>query len=204
MLMLDLYTIAIFLIMYLICSINPAIIICKLKTGEDIRKLGSGNAGSANAMRVLGKPLGLVVVIFDVLKVFAAYYICAWIAKIFSHSQDEVTFKVVFILATVIGHVFPVYYHFKGGKGVIVGVTVIFILEPQNAIICIVASLLIFLYTKTPAKATLSGLILYVIISLVKGHEYLLPVLISSAIIMFKHRSNIYRIITKQEEKIKF
>ena len=81
--MLDLYTIAIFLIMYLICSINPAIIICKLKTGEDIRKLGSGNAGSANAMRVLGKPLGLVVVIFDVLKVFAAYYICAWIAKIF-------------------------------------------------------------------------------------------------------------------------
>ena len=202
--MLDLYTIAIFLIMYLICSINPAIIICKLKTGEDIRKLGSGNAGSANAMRVLGKPLGLVVVIFDVLKVFAAYYICAWIAKIFSHSQDEVTFKVVFILATVIGHVFPVYYHFKGGKGVIVGVTVIFILEPQNAIICIVASLLIFLYTKTPAKATLSGLILYVIISLVKVHEYLLPVLISSAIIMFKHRSNIYRIITKQEEKIKF
>ncbi len=201
--MINLYTISIFLIMYLICSINPAIIICKKKTGEDIRKLGSGNAGSANAMRVLGKPLGVVVVILDVLKVYVAYYISMWISKMVSHDID-ITFKTIFILATVIGHVFPVYYKFKGGKGVIVGITVIFILEPQNAIICIIASLLVFLYTKTPAKSTLSGLILYIIISLVKGHEYLFPVLLSSGIIMFKHRANIFRIITKQEEKIKF
>ena len=52
------YMVVAFIITYLICSVNPAIEICKLKTGEDIRKLGSGNAGTANAMRVLGKPLG--------------------------------------------------------------------------------------------------------------------------------------------------
>ena len=67
------YTVCIFIITYLICSINPAIIICKLKTGEDIRKLGSGNAGTANAMRILGKPLGILVIICDVLKVFIAF-----------------------------------------------------------------------------------------------------------------------------------
>ena len=199
--MIDLYTIAIFLIMYSICSINPAIIICKKKTGEDIRKLGSGNAGSANAMRVLGKPLGLVVVILDILKVYVAYYVSLAFSKFVAHDID-ITFKTVFILATVIGHVFPIYYKFRGGKGVIVGITVMFILETQNAIICIIAALLIFLYTKTPAKATLAGLILYIIMSIVGNHEYLIPVLISSAIIMFKHRNNIFRILTKQEEKV--
>ena len=63
------FSIIVFFISYLICSINPAIEICKKKTGEDIRKLGSGNAGSANAIRVLGKPLGSLVIILDILKV---------------------------------------------------------------------------------------------------------------------------------------
>ena len=68
------YMVVAFIITYLICSVNPAIEICKLKTGEDIRKLGSGNAGTANAMRVLGKPLGTVVIICDIL--ISCYCIC--------------------------------------------------------------------------------------------------------------------------------
>ena len=82
------YYILIFLIVYLICSINPAIIICKKKTGEDIRKLGSGNAGSANAVRVLGKPLGALVIILDVLKVLLSYYIVTKISEIFKVNID--------------------------------------------------------------------------------------------------------------------
>ena len=200
--MLNFYTISIFLIIYLFCSINPAIIICRKKTGEDIRKLGSGNAGCSNAIRILGKPLGIVVIALDVLKVLVSYYVSVWFSKLVSHPID-ITFKSVFILATVIGHVYPVYYKFRGGKGVIVGIVVMAILEPQNALICVVSGLLVFLYTKIPATATLSGLILYIIISLVNGQEYLIAVLISSAIIMFKHRSNIFRLLTKQEEKLK-
>ena len=69
----SLYKISIFLITYLICSINPAIEKRKKKTGEDIRKLGSGNAGTANAMRVLGKPLGTIVVLLDIAKVFLSF-----------------------------------------------------------------------------------------------------------------------------------
>ena len=68
------YTVIIFLIAYFICSINPAIIICKLKTGEDIRRLGSGNTGTANTMRVLGKPLGILVTILDICKVFITLF----------------------------------------------------------------------------------------------------------------------------------
>lgn len=200
--MVNLYTVTIFLIIYLICSINPAIEICKKKTGEDIRKLGSGNAGCANAMRVLGRLLGMVVVVLDVAKVFVAYYLAFFVAKLFGNSSDELVFKNIFILATVIGHCFPAYYKFRGGKGVIVGITVMAILDPKNALICSIAGLVILLFTKTASKAALFGLILYVIISLVMGYEYLICVLISSAIIMFKHRQSIYRILTKQESHL--
>lgn len=198
--MINFYTVCIFLVIYLICSVNPAIIICKKKTGEDIRKLGSGNAGSANAMRVLGRLLGLVVVILDIAKVFVSYYIAIFISKLFNHEID-VTFKTIFILASVIGHCFPVYYGFRGGKGVIVGITVMAILEPQTAIICVISGLIVMLFTRTVAIGTLSGLVLYVIIALVTGHEYLTAVIISSLIIMFKHRQSIQRILTKQEHK---
>lgn len=200
--MVNLYTVTIFLIIYLICSINPAIEICKKKTGEDIRKLGSGNAGSANAMRVLGRLLGMVVVVLDVSKVFIAFYLASWIAKLFGHSAQDIVFINIFILASIIGHCFPAYYKFRGGKGVIVGITVLSILDPKNALICVIAGLVVLIITRTASKSALSGLVLYVIISLVMGYEYLVCMLISSLIILFKHRQSIYRILTKQEEKL--
>lgn len=199
--MVNLYTVTIFLIIYLICSINPAIEICKKKTGEDIRKLGSGNAGCVNAMRVLGRLLGFVVIILDATKVIISYYLAALVSKLFGHSAGDITFINIFILASVIGHCFPIYYKLRGGKGVVVGITVLAILDPRNALICVIAGLVILIITRTASKAALSGLVLYVIISLVMGYEYLTCVLISAAIIMYKHRQSIYRILTKQEEK---
>lgn len=199
--MINFYTVTVFLVIYLICSVNPAIILCKIKTGEDIRKLGSGNAGSANAMRVLGRLTGTLVIILDEVKVFVALFLGSIVSKLFGHGFDDPTFQSIVILATVIGHCFPIYYGLRGGKGVIVGITVIAILDPRNALICAIAGVVILLVTRTVSVATLSGLILYVIISVVMGYEYLVPVLISSAIIMYKHRQSIYRILTKQEGK---
>lgn len=200
--MINFYTVSIFLIIYLICSINPAMEICKRKTGEDIRKLGSGNAGSANAMRVLGRLLGTVVILLDIAKVFVAFFAALLIAKLMGHSMD-VTFQFIFIIASVIGHCYPIYYGLRGGKGVIVGITVMAILEPQTALICGISGLLVMLFTRTVAMGTLAGLILYIIISVVTGQPYLIAVLIASAIIMFKHRANIFRIVTRQESKFK-
>ena len=194
------YFVFIFLITYLICSINPAIEICKRKTGEDIRKLGSGNAGTANAMRVLGKPLGILVIILDIDKVFVSYHVILFIANIFKEDA-EFTLKSIFIVASVIGHCYPVYYRFRGGKGVIVGITLGVILNAQAAIVCIIAGILVILFTRLVALGTFSGVILYVIMSLVMMTEYIIPVLIVCGIIMFKHRASVYRIITRQEEK---
>lgn len=195
------YMVVAFIITYLICSVNPAIEICKLKTGEDIRKLGSGNAGTANAMRVLGKPLGTVVIICDILKVFISLAIVYVIGKIFK--QDiSVMLKSVFILAAVIGHCYPIYYKFRGGKGVIVGMTTAFILDAKTALICMIVGVIVILITRTVAMGTLIGTIVYVVITIFSVKECVIPVIIVCSIIMFKHRANIKRILTRQEEKI--
>lgn len=195
------YIVLIFLITYLICSINPAIEICKRKTGEDIRKLGSGNAGTANAMRVLGKPLGVLVILFDIGKVYLSYYIIAWITKLFGYTTEMTTFRTVFILATIIGHCFPIYYKFKGGKGVVVGMTLMMILEPKVVLICVISALVVMGITRTVAKGTIAGTVLYFIISLVMGCDHIVAVIIATAIVMFKHRASIQRILAKQEHK---
>lgn len=195
------YMVVAFIITYLICSVNPAIEICKLKTGEDIRKLGSGNAGTANAMRVLGKPLGTVVIICDILKVFISLAIVYVMGKIFK--QDiSVMLKSVFILAAVIGHCYPIYYKFRGGKGVIVGMTTAFILDAKTALICMIVGVVVILITRTVAMGTLIGTIVYVVITIFSEKECVIPVIIACSIIMFKHRANIKRILTRQEEKI--
>ena len=194
------YTVCIFIITYLICSINPAIIICKLKTGEDIRKLGSGNAGTANAMRILGKPLGILVVVCDVLKVFVAFAFVYVIGKVFKQDTNTVL-KSVFVPATVIGNCYPILYKFRGGKGVIVGMTSAFILEPKTAIICAIVGILIILITRLVALGTFLGTLTYVIITIFTIKEYIIPVVIACTIIMFKHRLNVKRILTRQEQK---
>ena len=197
----NLYTISIFLITYLICSINPAIILCKRKTGEDIRKLGSGNAGTANAMRVLGKPLGTLVIILDIAKVFLSFIIVSGVGKVFNQDTD-VTLKSIFIVASVIGHCFPAYYGFRGGKGVIVGITTAVILDKKIALVCIIVGFIVLLITRIASLGTLSGLALYVIMTIIMMPKYIFPILISSLIVMFKHRANIQRLVAKQESKL--
>lgn len=195
------YAFFIFIITYLICSVNPAIEICKIKTGEDIRKLGSGNAGTANAMRVLGKPLGTLVIICDILKVLISFALVYVIGKIFSQDTTT-TLKSVFIVAAVIGHCYPIYYKFKGGKGVIVGMTTAFILDTKTALICMVVGVIVILITRTVAMGTFLGTLVYVVITIFTVKEYIIPVIISCLIIMFKHRANVKRILTRQEEKL--
>lgn len=196
----NVYTIILFLISYFICSVNPAIIICKFKTGEDIRRLGSGNAGTANTMRVLGRPLGILVTMLDIVKVILTLFIGSKLMKIGGEQITE-NLKNAVILGVIFGHCFPIYYGFRGGKGVIVGITLIAVLDPKIAIICTISALLVIWFTRTVSIGTLAGVILYIIIAIVMQYEYLMAVMISAAIVIFKHRQSIQRILTRQEGK---
>ncbi len=195
------YNVAIFIITYLICSISPSIEICKLKTGEDIRNLGSGNAGTTNSIRVLGKFMGFVVFILDVLKVLIAYGVILGIGKLFKQ-DTEIMFNSIFMVAAVVGHCYPIYYGFRGGKGVVTVLVVALLLNVQMALICIIAGIVIILITRTVSIGSLGGIILFNIVTFVMFIEYILPVFIVSLIILFKHRKNITRIINGEENKL--
>ncbi|MDD2376299.1 MAG: glycerol-3-phosphate 1-O-acyltransferase PlsY [Clostridia bacterium] len=195
------YNIAIFVITYLICSISPSIEICKKKTGEDIRNLGSGNPGTTNSIRVLGKLMGFVVLILDMIKVIVAYGIIFGIAKVFKQ-DTEVMFNSLFMIAAITGHCYPIYYGFRGGKGVVTILVVGLLLNSQVALVCIIAGIVIILITRTVSIGSIGGVILFNIMIFVMLQKYILPVFIVSLIILFKHRKNITRIIHGEENKL--
>jgi acyl phosphate:glycerol-3-phosphate acyltransferase len=195
------YNIAIFAITYLICSISPAIQICKMKTGEDIRNLGSGNAGTTNSIRVLGKFMGFVVFILDVLKVLVAYGVILGVAKVFKQ-DTEIMFVSLFMVAAVAGHCYPIYYGLRGGKGVVTILVVAAILNVQIALVCIIAGIIIILITRTVSIGSIGGVILFNIVTCVMQSEYIIPVFIVSLIVLFKHRKNITRIMHGEENKL--
>jgi len=195
------YNIAIFAITYLICSISPAIEICKMKTGEDIRNLGSGNAGTTNSIRVLGKFMGFVVFILDVLKVVVSYGVILGIATIFKQ-DTEIMFNSLFLVAAVTGHCYPIYYGLRGGKGVVTILVAAILLDVQVALVCIIAGIIIILITRTVSIGSIGGVILFNIVTFVMLPEYILSVFIVSLIVLFKHRKNINRIIHGEENKL--
>lgn len=195
------YIVIIFLITYLICSINPAIVISKKITGVDIREVGSGNPGTTNALRVMGKFWGAVVFIIDILKVMAAYYICLAIGYIFKQDLD-ITLKSAYILGAVLGHCYPIYYGFKGGKGIVTILVASFFLSPQITIVCLIVGLIIILVTRLVSLGSICAVSLYAIMTLVMETGYIISVAIVVAIILFKHRANIKRIMNNEEHKI--
>lgn len=195
------YLIIIFLITYFICSINPAIEICKRRTGEDIRNVGSGEAETGNASKVLGRPLGFLVFIIDIVKVFLAYYVCIGIGKLFN--QDiGINLMQVFMVGALIGQCYPIFYSLKGGNGVVSALVTIFILDKQTFYVCLIAGIVILLTTRLSALASIGGIVLFVILVLVMQPQYIISACIMAVIILFKHRNNISRIISGQEEKI--
>ena len=144
------YIIAIFIsavISYLLGSCNSSIITVKLLKGEDIRKFGSGNAGLTNTLRCFGKLPALFTLIGDLLKGVIAVFICKFICTLLDAGigldGDIRYIGYIAGLFAVIGHIFPVYYGFKGGKGVLVGVSVFLVIDPA------VFGILIFIFAVT-------------------------------------------------------
>ncbi len=194
--------ILIFIVVYFICMFNPSIIICKKKNGIDIRKLGNMDASISNTFKVLGKPLGVVIAIIEILKTVISYYIAILLAKYFEVDITSSIFKTTVILAVMIGHCFPIIYKFNGGKGILEFMTLMSIFNYKYLIISIVISLLVIAITKVLAKGVLIGCLVYLILALILGCSYIPALIISLCIILYKYKDNIHRIITKQERKI--
>ena len=189
------------IVSYFICAVNPAIIICKLVKGKDIRKYGSKNAGTTNAIRVMGKFWGSLTFILDILKSVVAYGIILLLSNILKLEID-VSVKSLYLISSVMGHCYPVYYGFKGGKGVATTIATMMIINSEITTVVLIASSIIILLTRTISIGSISGMILLLIMTFVMLPEYIISVFIISSIIIFKHKDNIKRLLENKEIKI--
>ena len=183
------------IISYLMGSIPFGLILTKIFLKKDIREIGSGNIGATNALRTGNKIIGYSTLILDVLKaVIQVLYV-----KI--NFPDAVYISALFAF---IGHVFPIWLKFKGGKGVATYVGILFSLNIIYGLIFGICWLIIFFISKYSSLASLIGsLSIPVYILILEGLENIFFYVIMFILIFFTHRENIKRLKNKEETKTK-
>lgn len=183
---------------YLLGSLSFAIIICKLTLGKDIRSYGSGNAGLTNAYRTMGVGKTLLVLVGDIGKAAIALAIGGMLAGMMG--------KLVAGIFVILGHVFPVYFGFRGGKGVLVGATMLAFLDFRIFLVAIILFVLAVAITKWVSLGSVLGAISFPISMHVLYGEVRLTAVAAgmAAAVIFMHRSNIGRILSGTENRFSF
>ena len=196
------YYIFTFIVSYLIAAMNPAIILSNKLLKKDIRNLGSKNAGTTNAVRTMGKGIGALVFILDILKVVVSYGLICLIGWIF---KENITpgIKTLYMLASVLGHSYPVYYSFKGGKGVAVFLMSAILVDWKMALICIILGVIVIIVSRMVSLGSIVGSTLLVILDIFINTNYNFILLILTVIVViYNHRENISRILVGKENKL--
>lgn len=193
------------LVAYLIGSINFAIIFSKKFAGFDVREKGSKNAGTTNVLRTVGKGAAALTLICDILKGVVAVLIAMLAANIWKDT-DTVVLKYLAGLFAIIGHTFPVYYGFKGGKGVATSLGVLLIVNPQIGIICLSFALIIMIATRWVSLGSILAATLFPILTIFMTDNFggkVISILIG-LLVIFNHRTNIKRLKDGTENKLSF
>lgn len=169
--------------------------------GDDIRNHGSGNAGATNALRTLGKKGALIVLLGDALKAALAIIL----ARVISQNNNTATY--IAALGTVLGHNFPIYFGFRGGKGIVVSLVSILFADWKIGLVVALVSILIMALSKYVSLGSVSGAVLFVIFAFVfhsESPDFIVFAFMLAFLAIYMHRSNIIRLINKTENKINF
>ncbi|MBE7028314.1 MAG: glycerol-3-phosphate 1-O-acyltransferase PlsY [Ruminococcaceae bacterium] len=200
-----------FIFAYLLGSINTSVIIGKLK-GIDIRKKGSGNAGMTNTLRVVGKRAAALVLLFDFLKTIAALILAIYISKIFVPENKDASQYMQYIagFGAVLGHNFPIYFGFRGGKGIVCSIAVILFLDWRIGVIIATVCIFIMIITKYVSLGSVVGAIIYPIFVIAFNPDfsqmtvrfYIAMSVVISLLALYRHRANISRLLKGTESKL--
>ena len=183
------------LISYLLGSIPFGLILTKIFLKKDIRDIGSGNIGATNALRTGNKIVGYSTLFLDVIKAV----IPVLFVKIY-----YIEYLYIASLCVFIGHVFPLWLKFKGGKGVATYVGILFCIDIMLGIVFIVTWLLLYLISKYSSLSSLvASLVIPTYILLFLDHKNIFFFIIMFILIFFTHRKNVKRLINKEESKTK-
>ena len=183
------------LISYLLGSIPSGLILSKILNKGDIRKFGSGNIGATNALRVGGRLLGALTLIFDLLKGLVTVIM----AMVF-----EQKFIAVYGFVCILGHIFPVWLKFKGGKGVATVLGVILGLNPLVGLVMAIIWIINFICFKISSVASLTSLFLATLALIITNTNYgnSIFLILTLMLIVYKHKDNIIRLYRGEESKI--
>ena len=199
------------LIAYAIGSVNFSVIISKKMAGFDVREKGSGNAGTTNMLRSVGKKAAAVTLICDILKGIVAIIIAIVLGNIFNVENKSLLVQIAGI-AVVVGHTFPIFFQFKGGKGVATSLGILLMSNWQIGLICLVFALVLMVLTRMVSVGSCAAAVLFPILTLFikdnyivsEGNSYLIYSIILAVIVLFNHRANIKRILNGTENRISF
>lgn len=197
--MIALWTILAIVIAYLIGSISTSTVIVRLVAGTDVRNHGSGNAGATNTLRLLGTKWGIVVLAIDLLKGMIAL----WLA--YGIGRGNGVALALSAIAVVVGHNWPIFFGFRGGKGIATTIGVLLWLAPLMTIIAAVICLVVIALTR---YVSLGSLVLTILIPImiaiwVPAHEAALwAAIVLCLLSIYRHRANIGRLVRGQERKI--
>ena len=204
---------------YVLGSVNGAIIITRALYRKDIRSYGSGNPGLTNFYRVYGKPGSLLVIAIDVFKTIAPVIFGGWLFGRFSDTmlspvwQFEWFFDLSFFgkslsgFFVMLGHCFPLFYHFKGGKGVMAAGAILIVLDWRLAIISWGVFLIIMATTRYVSLGAMAGAAVFPISQLllrIGGGWELLASSMCAVLLITRHEANIKRLIKGKESKFSF
>ncbi len=199
------------LIAYLIGSINFSVILSKKMAGFDVREKGSGNAGTTNMLRSVGKKAAAITLICDILKGVVAISFAIIVGNIVKDTDKALLVQIAGILV-VIGHTFPIFFGFKGGKGVATSLGVLLMTNWKIGLICLIFALILIILTKMVSMGSMGAAILFPVLTLfisenfivTEGSGYFIYSIILALLVAFNHRSNIQRILNGTENKISF
>ena len=203
------------IIAYCIGSINFSVIFSKKFAGFDVREKGSGNAGTTNMLRSVGKKAAAITLVCDILKGVVAIGIAILAGNIFSNLDRELLVQIAGV-AVVLGHTFPIFFQFKGGKGVATSLGILLMTNWQIGLICLVFALVLMALTRMVSVGSCAAAILFPILTLFintnytvltegkSGSTYFVYSVILAVIVLYNHRSNIKRLLSGTENKISF
>ncbi|HWQ79079.1 MAG TPA: glycerol-3-phosphate 1-O-acyltransferase PlsY [Anaerovoracaceae bacterium] len=191
----SLFSVAAIVISYFLGNISPAILIGRAM-GIDIREEGSGNAGTTNVLRVLGKRAAAATLAIDILKGVAAVFLGEYAGG------QEIAMACG--LAALIGHIWPMVFQFRGGKGIATAFGIVLALEPILGLIEAAAALFFMLVSQRVSVGSVAAAILLPIASYFFDPAYLPLTVAMAAIVIFKHRSNLKRLMKGEEPKVNF
>lgn len=185
---------------YMLGSVSFAVVFSKIRFGKDVRDSGSGNAGTTNMIRTFGWKAGLTVFAADALKGAAGVFVGRVVFSFFG--ADALTGAYIGGILTCIGHIFPVFFNFKGGKGVATAIGAAITIHPLTVFVLLVLGVAIAAVSGFVSLGSITavGIFPFVVWALFGMREFFLAVLLAGLVIIC-HRENIIRLIEKRENK---